>query len=642
MNQDNLPEKVGPYRVTARLGAGGMAEALLAQREGELAIPVVIKRLLPHLSTRQRSIDMLVREARVGLRLRHPHIVRYDELGKDESGGYFIAMEYLAGLSLKAFCKRAWHGNREDLSATVAARIVADAAAGLHYAHTLLDETGQPASLIHRDISPDNLMVTLEGTTKVLDFGIVKAEGEGPLTKTGEVKGKMGFLSPELFEGAPADARSDVFALGVTLYWALTRRRPFRGKSEAHVLRAVLMSDVVPPRVLKPSVPEPVEEVVLGMLEKDPNKRIQTAGEVVERLETMLGRSEAHEAVARWAEGLSRLGEFDAMPSSLSGPVEVAPSGNEEDTVVRFDVLPLPGVPVAGAGAAQSTQPVRPLPASQPSSAGDDDMDYESEDDVTQERPPPTVETAALPREATEVQVVNPFAGEAVSAGEAPRSKAPLLAAAAAGAFGLLLLLVVFGLGRDDETGSDDPAPNPVARASGDGPDKEPLLWGDDKKGGGTPDPSASDEADAIESAPADIDADAESDADTNADEPGEDAFDFPDDDADAEADDGDDEPPPGFEVAKNEPRPVVEPAGPTEGEKRAAGRRRVARPVRPDGPLTSTAAKLSFMKKCARQQPCARRVLAKSKKLMSLPIDEAKRFPQQLDACVVRCQRGK
>ena len=202
-----LPCPFGRFTLVRRLGMGGMAEVFAAidPQSDEPTKELVLKRILPHLEGNERYIAMFLREGRVAQDLQHENIVRTYEIG-DHQGTHYLVMEYVHGVSLKDLAKRSWK-EKEPIPLAVICQLIHDAAAGLHHVH---DENVGTA-LIHRDISPDNLMVNVEGITKILDFGIAKpGDEDGPLTQTGEMKGKVPFMSPEQVAGEAVDGRSDL------------------------------------------------------------------------------------------------------------------------------------------------------------------------------------------------------------------------------------------------------------------------------------------------------------------------------------------------------------------------------------------------------------------------------------------------
>jgi serine/threonine-protein kinase len=193
--------RLGRYQIVERIATGGMAEVYLAVH-GALAgfrTPVVLKKVLPHLANNPQFIDMFLDEARIASMLDHPNVVRIYEVGRSGSE-YFLAMELVQGKSLSAMLRRALEGDCR-LDARLAAFIVAQAAAGLHHAHNLTDPLGNPLGLVHRDVSPQNIMISFEGSVKVIDFGIARALGRITETQTGGMKGKFGYMSPEQARG---------------------------------------------------------------------------------------------------------------------------------------------------------------------------------------------------------------------------------------------------------------------------------------------------------------------------------------------------------------------------------------------------------------------------------------------------------
>jgi len=278
------PQRLGRYLLGDRLGIGGMAEVFLAEQEGAAGFKnrCVVKRMLPHLAEQKRFVDMFLREAKLASTLRHANIVQIWDLGEVD-GTYFIAMEHVDGLGLNQLARTAWR-NGKSLPMEVVCNALADAADGLAVAHARVDANGEPAPIIHRDISPDNLMIDKDGVTKILDFGIARSN-DVERTATGELKGKVPFMSPEQLRSEPLDGRADVYALGVTAYWLLTGKRPFVGQSDLLTMQAILSETLRPPRELNPSIPEGLNALVMHMLEKDREQRIDSAHAVAAALE---------------------------------------------------------------------------------------------------------------------------------------------------------------------------------------------------------------------------------------------------------------------------------------------------------------------------------------------------------------------
>jgi eukaryotic-like serine/threonine-protein kinase len=265
--------RLGKYELVAKIGEGGMAEVHLARQRGPRQFEkiVVVKTVRPSLASRPEIATMLLEEARIAALLKHPHVVDIYDLG-EEDGTFFIAMEYLEGESLAAILKVSRAGTRLDPFST--ARIVADCAAGLHAAHELRSLAGDPLELVHQDVTPGNVIVLYSGQVKLVDFGVAKVRTS---VDDGMVKGKTGYLAPELLTGAPADRRSDVWSLGVVLWEALTLRRLFAGRTEEEAIAKIQAAEVPPPSALAPMVPRELDEVCFFALARDPARRYRTA-----------------------------------------------------------------------------------------------------------------------------------------------------------------------------------------------------------------------------------------------------------------------------------------------------------------------------------------------------------------------------
>jgi Protein kinase domain len=285
------PPRIGRYQVIGKLANGGMAEAYLAL-SGELPALrslVVVKRILPHLSSQEQFVRMFLDEARIGALLDHPNIVRIFEVGRD-GDDYFLAMEPVRGKPLSAVLRRAV-GAKRPLSHAQAAFIVGQAANGLGYAHALTDAAGSPLNIVHRDISPQNILLSFDGAVKVIDFGVASALGRITETIPGGLKGKIEYMSPEQASGDSADRRSDIFALGVVLWEALSGRRLFRRRTELETMRAIFDEPI--PRVPNAaSIPPRLEKIVMRALEREPEDRFQDAREMALLLQQHAFRSD--------------------------------------------------------------------------------------------------------------------------------------------------------------------------------------------------------------------------------------------------------------------------------------------------------------------------------------------------------------
>lgn len=281
------------YEVLGRIASGGMAEVWLARALGAAGFEklVVIKTILPQLAKDPNFVTMFVNEGRLAARLNHPNCVQIFDLGL-EDGVLYLAMEYIEGFALSRVLSRA-KTKGVAMGEKIISRIAMDAASGLDYAHRLADRDGTPLRLVHRDVSPDNLLISLSGQTRIVDFGIAKAATPTLLasaTAAGTVKGKHGFIAPEYLLGLDLDGRADIFALGVVLYRALTRRRPFGGANESEVSLAVIKDTPVAPHKLDELISPALSDVVMTALAKDPGARYQTARDLRHAIEAAVGR----------------------------------------------------------------------------------------------------------------------------------------------------------------------------------------------------------------------------------------------------------------------------------------------------------------------------------------------------------------
>lgn len=283
------PVAFGRYQLLKRLAVGGMAEIYLAKLTGVQGFEklVVIKRILPNLAADPRFVQMFLDEARLAASLNHPNVVQIFELG-EEQGAYFIAMEFIAGDDLSNLSKAARQQDTE-VPLEVAARIIAEAAQGLHYAHTLKDLRGQPLNLVHRDVTLSNILVTYSGQVKLVDFGIAKAESQQQKTTAGGLKGKYAYMSPEQIIGQVAlDARSDVFSLGICAFELFVGKRLFKRENELAIISDIVEGEVPAASSVRPDVPAELDAIIARALEKDRARRYQSAQEFQQALEGWL------------------------------------------------------------------------------------------------------------------------------------------------------------------------------------------------------------------------------------------------------------------------------------------------------------------------------------------------------------------
>ena len=304
------PEAFGNYYLVDPLAVGGMAEVFRAKSFGEAGFEktLVVKRILQRFATDQAFIDMFIDEAKLSVQLTHPNIVQIFDFGKI-GGDYFIAMEAVEGKDLKSLLRcQAKLG--EHLPVPLACLIIHRAAKGLHHAHQRSDSVGLPLNIVHRDISPSNLLISYEGQVKVADFGIADADSASHETVAGALKGKYSYMSPEQSTGSPLDHRSDIFSLGICLWESVTGHRLFRRSDNAQTLHAVREGQIPAPSEYNPRVPPALDAIVLKMLERDVDARPQTAQEVQLALEDFLMPSTPDRLVPALAQLMhSRFGE---------------------------------------------------------------------------------------------------------------------------------------------------------------------------------------------------------------------------------------------------------------------------------------------------------------------------------------------
>ncbi|SEL04179.1 serine/threonine protein kinase [Stigmatella aurantiaca] len=269
-----MTEQVGKYQLIRKLATGGMAEVFLAKAAGPMGFEktLVLKRILPHLAEEATFVEMFLSEAKLAAQLTHPNIVQIFDFGEAD-GAYFLAMEYIDGPHLRALVKGARTQGR-PLSPVACARIISLACEGLAFAHDFADpQTGEPMGLIHRDISPDNILMSRQGAVKVVDFGIAKAASQSHHTQSGVIKGKLAYMPPEQVRAKTLDRRADVYALGVVLYELLTMRRPFESSSDAGLMQAILFEEPVPASQHRAGLPELLLGILGRALAKDREQR---------------------------------------------------------------------------------------------------------------------------------------------------------------------------------------------------------------------------------------------------------------------------------------------------------------------------------------------------------------------------------
>ncbi len=278
-------QHIDRYELVAEIASGGMATVFLARLSGVGGFQrfVAIKRLHPHLAQEEEFVQMFLDEARLAAGIHHPNVVPILEVGASDRG-YYLVMEYIEGDTLARMLARA-ASTSARLPADIGLRVIIDMLMGLHAAHELRDEKGDPTELVHRDVSPQNILVGTDGVSRITDFGVARAATRLTATRSGQLKGKIAYMAPEQAAGQPVDRRADVFAAGIVLWEVLASRRLFKADNEAATLQRVLSSTIPSPCDEVPAVPVEVADVCLKALERDPDHRFSTCAQFADALE---------------------------------------------------------------------------------------------------------------------------------------------------------------------------------------------------------------------------------------------------------------------------------------------------------------------------------------------------------------------
>ena len=273
------------FELIAEIASGGMATVYLARLSGVGGFQrfVAIKRLHPHLAGDEEFVQMFLDEARLAARLHHPNVVPILEIGMSPQG-YYLVMEYVEGDTLARILARSAQAGRM-LPPQVSMRVCVDSLQGLHVAHEMKDDDGQPLSIVHRDVSPQNILIGMDGSARITDFGVARATTRLSTTRTGQLKGKLAYMAPEQAKGAEVDRRADVFAMGIVIWECLAQKRLFKGEGEADTLNRVLYEPIPSLKQANPDVPDSLEHIVMKALDRDASKRFPTASDLGDALE---------------------------------------------------------------------------------------------------------------------------------------------------------------------------------------------------------------------------------------------------------------------------------------------------------------------------------------------------------------------
>ena len=349
------------YRITERVAAGGMAEVFRGVAESMQGFRknIAIKRILPNLTKNKKFVAMFLDEARLSLSLQHANIVQVFDIGHSEDT-YFIVMEYVDGIDLKALTEwRRRIGRRIPIAHTL--YIVMEICKGLSYAHEMLSpETGRPLGIVHRDISPPNVLISKQGEVKVVDFGLAKATSQIETTDPGVVKGKMSYLSPEAARGEEVDSRADIFAVGILLYEMLTGKRLFYGETDYQTVELVRNAKIPPLRPQNPQVEPELEDVVRKALARRAEDRYVSTTDLQDAL--------AHYSYSRGLKVISRdIAELVRQCLDENRPVAAIskkPTGSIIDTILQNEIVKFTSVDFEDPGARPlSPDDLSPSPA---------------------------------------------------------------------------------------------------------------------------------------------------------------------------------------------------------------------------------------------------------------------------------------
>jgi serine/threonine protein kinase len=290
-------EKIGRYELLAEIASGGMATVYAARATGAQGFEklVALKRMLPEISSDIECRKMFIDEGRLAAHIRSSYVVSTFDLQQHDDGSLYLVMDLVIGASLASILRGS---GGAPLPIPALTQLVQHAARGLHDAHEACSNTGEPLRIVHRDVSPQNILVGLDGSTRITDFGIAHAENRLAKTAARELKGKMAYFSPEQAQGEPVDGRSDLFSLGIVFWESLTQRRLFKGADVRETLSAVLSAPIPDPRSLRPDISPELAAVVMRTLERDPARRYQNGLQLAEALKSAAAPAGAKEMQA--------------------------------------------------------------------------------------------------------------------------------------------------------------------------------------------------------------------------------------------------------------------------------------------------------------------------------------------------------
>lgn len=330
------PRIVGRYALFDEIAAGGMATVHLGRLVGQVGFSrtVAVKRLHPQYAKDHDFVSMFVDEAKLASRIQHPNVVSTLDVVKTDDE-LFLVMEYVQGESLSKLVRQAAR-NGERIPVNIVLSVMSGMLHGLHAAHEAKSENREPLNLVHRDISPQNVHVGVDGVARVLDFGVAKAQVRSGATKDGQMKGKLSYMSPEQLNGQEVDRRSDVFSAGIVLWEALAGKRLFAGSDTGEILAKVLRSEIPVPKSILPDLPQAVSDVVMKALQRDASERFQTAKEFAVAIEHAAPGATIH-TVGEWVR--ENGGEELAERANLVAVVESHPMDGLDEISSRIEAV---------------------------------------------------------------------------------------------------------------------------------------------------------------------------------------------------------------------------------------------------------------------------------------------------------------
>src|SRR4051794_27554403 len=370
------PIQFGKYYLLDRINVGGMAEVWRAKAFGVEGFErlLAVKRILPNIAEDEEFITMFIDEAKIAVQLNHANIAQIFDLGKVDDS-YFIALEFVHGKDLRGIydrCKQKPVEGMPNMPIAQACFIIMKACEGLDYAHNKRDVQGKELHLVHRDVSPQNVLISYEGEVKLIDFGIAKAAGKMSKTQQGILKGKFGYMSPEQVRGLPLDRKSDIFSLGIVLYELLTGERLFIGESDFSTLEKVRNVEILPPSTYNRKIPDELERIVLKALAKDVEDRYQNGIDLHDDLQAFMysaGEFYSRKDLASWMKR-TWAQELESENAKQEAHRQFSPEGGVPSSTPAATQrpparTPPPPPPASSMGLMTSAQPpAPPLPPS--------------------------------------------------------------------------------------------------------------------------------------------------------------------------------------------------------------------------------------------------------------------------------------